>query len=262
MPAGDRNPWSSRQARKRLSTASRWVRGATRACPRFIINIILFLVSAFLWCVFRVFKVILALTPLASALRHLHSLGIAHGDLKPQKRVRYGLLWTQLLEPPFVCRPKPLGVRDAATGRVQVRACSARNPAGPTAGSTWRRARPPTTQPSLRSTLRSTPGRSASVAPLSSRRGPQPLVKRDHGDDHAADPRDDLRPSCWGPARELRRVRLREKGLLQRDPPAKRMTMDVALDPRPFLTGDMAPALGWLEAKQETRRGPSWTPCQ
>ena len=86
----------------------------------------------------RVFKVFLALTPLASAPRHLHSLGIAHGDLKPQKRgsdlrppiasrhgqlgrVRYGLLWTQVLESRPFAPPEAL-VRDAATGRVRVRA--------------------------------------------------------------------------------------------------------------------------------------------
>jgi len=38
--------------------------------------------------VLRVFKVILALTQLASALRHLHSLGIAHADLKPKNVIR------------------------------------------------------------------------------------------------------------------------------------------------------------------------------
>ena len=125
---------------------------------------------------FRVFKVILALTQLATALRHLHSLGPSRTEtLSPKNvvriynrqslldmdqfgRVRYGLLWTQVLEPPFV--PPEALVRDAATGRVRVRAFSARHPAGPAAGSTWpvNRRRGPFL---ALETLRSTPGRSA-----------------------------------------------------------------------------------------------------
>ena len=84
----------------------------------------------------RVFKVILALTQLASVLRHLHSLGIAHADLKPKNVIRiynrqllldmdnsgvfgtdyFGLKFSSAFIPPEAL------VRDAATGRVRGRA--------------------------------------------------------------------------------------------------------------------------------------------
>ena len=89
-------------------------------------------------CAFRVFKVILALTQLASALRHLHSLGNAHADLKPKNVIRIynrqllldmdnsGVFGTDYFGLKFSSRPscaaRGLWVCDAATGRVRVRA--------------------------------------------------------------------------------------------------------------------------------------------
>jgi hypothetical protein len=244
-----------------------------------------------------------------------HPRPIAHGDLKPQKRgsdlqppiasrhgqfgrVRHGLLWTQVLERPFVYRAgagaRLFGSRPGGTGgRVDV------------ASGRW-----PADDAALLALDASLDAWALGVvAPLSSRRGPQPLFKRDNDDDHAADQpfprardafarrlgarrrgtfelssrataalqarrRRRLAPfllgagsdrgtedeRCGAASQIPRRVRLRGKGLLQRDPPPSAGPWTPQLDPRLFLTGDRAAALGRrLEAKQETRRGPSWT---
>ena len=88
---------------------------------------------------FRVFKVILALTQLATALRHLHSLGPSRTEtLSPKNVVRIynrqsllgmdnsGVFGTDYFGLKFSSRPscaaRGLWVCDAATGRVRVRA--------------------------------------------------------------------------------------------------------------------------------------------
>jgi serine/threonine protein kinase len=56
--------------------------------PSFFFILFMFILVSARFCVLRVFKVISALTQLATALRHLHSFGIAHADLKPKNVIR------------------------------------------------------------------------------------------------------------------------------------------------------------------------------